>query len=234
MLRRPVVIISHWYILVEALQASTLDFYKSVDAVLQRRAVPNIKTHRVLWQEGGALSAQRRYFRVSRGQLAFDICAAPFGNDYFFSWWLARTPPKYGWAILLLLFVTGAGVFNLICDNMTVHTLSPEIVPWLRWAGPWMIQVLGVVVALLATLIFLMIVQMVGGHDAILAIPLIGVLYEVIFAPATYYRIDTALMFQEAVRTAVMEAVDSLMTQKGLRKLSEPERQPRLNEKLLG
>jgi hypothetical protein len=60
--------------------------------------------------------------------------------------------------------------------------------------------------------------------------PLIGRIYEWIFAPTTYYSIDTALMFQEAVHNAVFEVVDCMTAAKGVRALSEAERKPILKK----
>lgn len=42
----------------------------------------------------------------------------------------------------------------------------------------------------------------------------------------TSFRHDTALMFQESVRAAVLEVVDGITKAKGLRALSELERKP--------
>lgn len=43
---------------------------------------------------------------------------------------------------------------------------------------------------------------------------------------STYYRIDTELMFQEAVHRAVLEVIDGMTSSKGVRALSEFERKP--------
>jgi len=67
-------------------------------------------------------------------------------------------------------------------------------------------------------------------EDALLEIPFLGAFYETIFKPMTYYRMDTALMFQESVRSAVAEAVDELTKTKGVRALTELERKPILKE----
>lgn len=50
--------------------------------------------------------------------------------------------------------------------------------------------------------------------------------------PDTYYRKDTAIMFQESVHNAVLEALDQQTSAKGIRALSESERKPIVNEKL--
>lgn len=43
---------------------------------------------------------------------------------------------------------------------------------------------------------------------------------------ATYYRVDTALMFQSVTHQAVLDALDSVIGAKGMRALSEGERKP--------
>jgi hypothetical protein len=63
-------------------------------------------------------------------------------------------------------------------------------------------------------------------EDTILDVPVIGALYDLLFRPATYYKQDTALMFQETVRLAVLEVIDELGKTKGLRALTELERKP--------
>jgi hypothetical protein len=64
------------------------------------------------------------------------------------------------------------------------------------------------------------------ADDFILMLPLVGSIYNWLFRPITYYRIDTSEMFQTAVRAAVMEVIDQVTTAKGLRGLTELERKP--------
>lgn len=59
---------------------------------------------------------------------------------------------------------------------------------------------------------------------------MLGAIVERFVRPQTYYRIDTALMFQESIRRAVLEVVDGLTEAKGLRALTELERKPILRE----
>jgi hypothetical protein len=74
------------------LEASPKEFYSNVEAAVKECVVPGLEVSRVDWKEGGILTADREYLRVSRGRLIFDICAAPFGNGFFFSWWLTKSP----------------------------------------------------------------------------------------------------------------------------------------------
>lgn len=57
-------------------------------------------------------------------------------------------------------------------------------------------------------------------------IPFIGGWLIQVFHPMTYFRIDTALMFQELVRSAVNEVIDEITSDKGIRALTEDERKP--------
>ncbi len=86
----PTTILAHWSTLIEGLQASPMDFYAQVEAALERRQLPDTKRSRVDWREGGILSAKREYLRVQRHEHIVDICGAPFGTGFFFSWWLGE------------------------------------------------------------------------------------------------------------------------------------------------
>src|SRR3978361_560571 len=82
----------HWHTLIEGFATSSLEFYDLVKTGIARREIPDLNISQVEWKQGGLGSGKRVYLRVSREHLNFDICAAPFGNGYFFSWWLARIP----------------------------------------------------------------------------------------------------------------------------------------------
>lgn len=61
-------------------------------------------------------------------------------------------------------------------------------------------------------------------------IPFLGPALIRMFSPETFYRIDTALMFQDSVHSAVLEVLDQRMKGQGLRLLSESERKPIMRE----
>ena len=46
---------------------------------------------RVTHSQSGIFSSRREYLRISREEYIFDICAAPFGTDFFVSWWLGES-----------------------------------------------------------------------------------------------------------------------------------------------
>jgi hypothetical protein len=65
-----------------------------------------------------------------------------------------------------------------------------------------------------------------GPEDAVLATPFIGSLYCRVFAPVTFYRLDTEGMFRASVHAAVLETIDGLPKANGVRALAADERKP--------
>ncbi len=204
-------ILAHWYTLLGDMQASGLEFYKSVEANVAKRQVPEAKSSRVEFKEGGVLTAKREYLRVTRGKLVFDICAAPYGTGFFISWWMGRPIPKLNPLILL-----GAALGSVVVLALLVYRIGFFLGPLIFLAaiptGMWFL-------AYLAD-------EGQVDDDWMFAIPILGLIYAKYFAPDTYYKMDTAQMFQESVRAAVLEAVDGLTTAKGHRALTELERKP--------
>ncbi len=158
------IIFSHWYNLVENMRQSTKQFYQCLDETISRRNLADTKTDRIDYHEGGFFSAKREYFRVQRKEHIFDICAAPYGNGFFVSWWLGEKPSPF-WEFML-------------------------------------------------------------------KIPLLGPLLFGVVRPNTYYKLDTALMFQTSIHQAVLEVLDQTTKTQGLRSLTELERKPILTDLL--
>jgi hypothetical protein len=154
-------IISHWHQLIEGLQESPQAVYTQLDQAIAKRDLPKVKLSRVKHRESGLFSSKRLYYRVSRKELIFDICAAPYGRGFFVSWWLGDCP-VFLWFLLY--------------------------------------------------------------------IPILGRLVMWLFHRETYWKIDTALMFQDSVHAAVLEVLDDLIKAQGLRALSELERKPVMRE----
>lgn len=198
-------VISHWHQSVDGLSTSTLDFYAAVEKALREKEVADLHIERLVASERGILSAKREYLGVSYGRLRFDICGAPFGKDFFFSWWLVKRTPGFaalwgcaaliGLPIIVLAFISALGF------------------------------VMGILVALLAI--------GVGGailrnsfadgwnavEDTILAMPVIGIIYTRFFMPVTYYSEDTRLMFEESVHRIVVQVVEGILTLNNLPKV---------------
>jgi len=207
--------VSHWSTLIEDFQASPLAFYQAVEEALTRRQVPQTQNSRVDHREGGLLSANREYLHITRDKLVFDICGAPFGTGFFVSWWLAEDAFR-----LNALQKVGA-IFGML----------------LVWVAFW--NMLGLILGSLILIVIVFgglalasTVANAGDHDDLFLreLPIIGSLYVRLFKTETYYRIDTMLMFQQAVHNAVLEVIDAMTADKGVRALSETERRPIMKE----
>lgn len=206
---------AHWCTLIENMQASSQEFYRSLEAQLRQRQIPDTKNERVDYKESGVISARREYLRVEREKLTFDVCAAPFGTGFFVSWWLAEEKPSLN-ALVKIVMV-------LVMLGLAFWTLDQAGFFW------------GAITICAVVAFGLLIVNGMakGGDlndDIVRVLPILGPLYVWLFKAVTYYRIDTMLMFREAVHQAVMAVVDDMTKTKGLRMLSEAERKPIMRE----
>lgn len=209
----PDTVVAHWDVLIENLQASSLEFYRSVEAALHRRQVPQTTNTRVEYKEAGLLSARREYLQVKRERLIFDVCAAPFGTGFFVSSWLAEAKPRVNplVAALSTLGLVGLMTWLLSTAGFMWGTI---LFAGMVMGGLWLVRRMDDE--------FL--------EDVVQSVPLLGAVYLHLFKPPTYYRMDTMFMFQKAVHNAVLEVIDQLTTAKGIRALSEAERKPVMRE----
>lgn len=208
-------VVSHWSTLIENFQVSPLAFYEAVEAGLKRRNIPTSKSERVDYREAGVLSADREYLHVRREKLVFDICGAPFGTGFFVSWWLAEDRKALHPALRAVTLIV-----------MLLVTL------WL-WANLGFVGgLLFLAILLIVSLVVLDGMVTADSLDEGIArsIPIIGTLYVWMFRPDSYYRIDSMEMFQKAVHNAVLEVIDTMTAEKGVRALSEADRKPVMRE----
>lgn len=211
-------IISHWHTLLDDFSTSSLEWYSSLEEKITARQIPDIRMERIEHNESGIGSAKRTYLRVTRGKLIFDVCAAPFGTSFFFSWWLLNEAPQnallYGclsFIALPIILVISMTSFGIVVG--TVFFLIALIVLWAFITNAIKAGTEGV-------------------EDLILALPLWGTLYARWWKPVTYFTTDTRLMFQESIHRAVLEAIEGLRSEHGLRALSADERRPDMRDLL--
>jgi hypothetical protein len=222
-------VVAHWHKLIENFQTSSKDFYTSVELALDRRRIPGLKVTRVNWSEGGVLSPNREYLRVSGDRHSFDMCAAPFGTGFFFSSWVTKRKARFV-LLYVISFVLLTAVIWAVLQWLTLsmHRAFPG---WVGLLFGWAIGNPFVLIPLSFLVVLWLIALAARGSNsgpeaAVLTVPIIGWLYEKLFAPETYYRIDTMLMFQSAVHAAMLEVIDGLMTEKGVRALTDDDRKP--------
>ena len=152
------------------------------------------------------------------GPFTFDICAAPFGTSFFFSWWLTKRAPD-------LAMVYG-------CLGLLALPLSFAL--FINWFG----AVKGFLVFLVALGVAGVALRNAaqqgasGVEDAILAIPVFGPLYDRFLKPVTYFSVDSRIMFEEAVHGTVLKIVEGLLSAKGARALSPEEAKPQSRDVL--
>jgi len=155
--------LSRWHRLFGGLQESSQKVYAAIEEQVQKQNIPDVKLSRVTYSEKGIFSAKREYLRVKRQGRIFDICAAPFGDNFFVSWWLGETP--------------------------------------------------GFIASL------------------IMKIPYVGAFLVGTFKPQTYYTLDTTLMFQNSVHSAVLNTMDKITEGTGQRVMTELERTPIMSDR---
>jgi len=190
-------VVSHWHYSIENFNTSTMEFFKAIEATLVIKQAP-VCPERIDYHESGVLSAKREYLRVSYARFSFDIGAAPFGNDFFFSWWMVRRVPD--------------GSFMMGCLGVLA---VPALFGILTSTAGWFFGGILSLIALGGGLYWL---GNAAGHgaelveDAIVGLPVIGKLYMRFVRPVTYYSEDTRRMFEETVHRVVIANVSGLLS----------------------
>jgi hypothetical protein len=199
------------------LQTSSLEFFEAIEMALRAKQV-EVQSERIQWHEGGILSANREYLRLSYARFVFDISAFPFGRDYQFSWWHGRKAPRL-FALFGCLGVLAVPVAFLIC-----------------------VMIAG---AIAGTLLFLvaigvglfMLAQNLASGDselgeALVALPYVGPVIRKLFNPITYYSEDTRIMFEDTVHRVVLDVVGGILVGHNMSPLATEEQSPTRNLKL--
>lgn len=84
-------VLSHWSHFFQSFAMSSSLFYEELEKTLKLHEMPNAVISKTTHKEGGIISAAREYLRIKHGDIVFDVCASPFGKDFFISWWLYET-----------------------------------------------------------------------------------------------------------------------------------------------
>ena len=82
----------HWQHLFVGLQFSAEDFYKSVQARIEKKKIEGLRFSRVTYSQkrGLGLGGRREYLHIEKNEFIYDVCASPFGDDFFVSMWYAE------------------------------------------------------------------------------------------------------------------------------------------------
>lgn len=200
--RKKADVLSHGYAAVPDFSISTKEFYAAVEKELQARKVPGLELTRIDYAEGGLLSAKREYLRMIRETLVFDICAAPFGTAFFFSWRFSEIPiPIRLWQILILLLLL-AFIFGAL---------------WTQFGIFYGTSIFFATLLLFATIARNSVALGLADLDAtLIKTPVIGPIYMRFLRKETYYREDTRLMYIETVSSVVRQIIDEFTKKNGI------------------
>lgn len=212
---KKVEVLDHFYIPIDQFNLSSREFYEAVQRELISRQVPGLTVAFVHYHEGSIVSAKRTYLRLTRGQLAFDICAAPFGRCYFFSSRFCAVPPSLH-PVEIFLGLLGLFVgFAALTSKLGLLTGS---------------LLLGLCIVVLYGSTRHLISWLNDKFDLDFPeIPIFGALYAR-FHKETYYEYDTKLMYQTVVPEIVRHLAGKYTAQKGIQRLEEYRRVPGLTD----
>jgi hypothetical protein len=209
-------VLSHWYTPVPNFNISTQDFYTAVEKELKTQQVPGLEISQVEFSEGGLLSDKRTYLRMTRERLVFDVCAAPFGANYFFSCRFAELPAVvklWQLAVLVVGFLALVALF------------------W-KLLGFWLGSI--ALAAFLLLIVYLLRNAVAMGlkdlDASFIKSPLFGPVYEAWFRKESYYRQDTRLMYLTVVEGIIKKLVEQETAAKGVKLLTQYEYGPILGE----
>jgi hypothetical protein len=209
-------VLNHWVAFAQNFNLSSAEFYDAVEKEIASRKYPGLNISRVDYTKGGLLSDKRIYLRMIREQLAFDVCAAPFGEDYFFSCRTISSVPMLNvWHVLLALAFFAAVYAALL------KPLGPQFD---------CIAVVGLALALVV-MFRNAVKEEIGFVDTLLLqIPVVASIYGVLFRRETYYREDTRMMYVENVSKIIQAYTDEVTAAKGVKLVRRYERAPIFGE----
>lgn len=205
-------IISHWPRQFTNFSTSPAEFYRSVEENIARHEVPSLDLSRTTWKEGSFLSADREYLRVTRRKYICDVCAAPFGKDFFFSYWLVMLPPAFT-------------IFNYIGMATTLFCFFSFLTPYIGYTkgGLCLVALIAIIWGIFRSGALR---DQFEVEEYLLGLTIIGAIWNVYRHKLTYFEIDTALMFQTVVHGSVLESIDALTDGKGLPRMGDSDRKP--------
>ena len=212
---RKAAVFSHWGTLTADCHFATKEFYAALDSAIREKQWPGVQVLRIDYSEAGMLSHKREYLRVIRQRQVFDICAAVFGKDYFFSVREAEIPAVITIrAVLVLMFATS-------------FLLSTFVQAFGFIFGSF--AMLAFVIFAVWFLFNILKLGLTNVDSMLLQLPSIGPVYEALFRRDTYFQQDSRIAFLQSVTELVKKHVEDVTSEKGLKYLNCFESQPILN-----
>jgi hypothetical protein len=200
------------YTLIDGFQTSTDAFYKSIEDELQTRKVPGLDFSRLDYREGGLLSSKRDYLRMRRERLTFDLCSAPFGTAWFFSYRFCEIPAPFPlFQLLIVLTLTAALTLGYLALFGTL----------------WGAIIIGMTILGFALLLRNTLTLGLEDFDAwLLTVPVFGSVYEILFRKETFFRQDTRVMYVETMERIIQQKINEVTAAEGIEKVEFLEARP--------
>jgi hypothetical protein len=209
-------VLQHWISFADGFEHPPQEFYATVKKELEARKIPSMEMSDIEYAEGGLLSNKRLYLRMMRERLAFDLCAAQFGNSYFFSCRTVYSPPA-----LRLWHLAAAVAFFWVVYIVLLHLLG------------FLFACIALAALLIAIAEMFRNAVSLGLNDldnALMKIPVLGPIYENWFRKETYYREDARLAYLNIVPAIVKHVAEDVTGTKGIKLTKQYERAPIFGE----
>jgi hypothetical protein len=113
-------VLSHWHHTFDNINFSSQEFYTTLRTAIMQRKIPGINILRVTHSERLILSPKREYLRINWKGETFDICAAPYGEGMYVSWWFVETTTRFH------RFLRRVPIINWLYTTKTYHRVDLE------------------------------------------------------------------------------------------------------------
>ena len=151
----------------------------------------------------------------ARKASTFDLCSAPFGTSWFFSYRFCEIPAPFPfWQFLIVIALTAvlAGGYVALFGAL--------------WGGVIIgMTALGFVLLLRNTLTL-------GFEDFdawLLTVPIFGRVYEALFRKETFFRQDTRFMYVEMMERIIQAKIKEVTVSEGIEKVEFIEARPEMH-----
>ena len=207
-------VLESWHSFCADFNMQPTSFYESVEKELTARKIPALDMSRVEWLEGGALSAKRLYLRLTREKWVFDICAAPFGTGFFFSYRFTELPLQIIPLLVLALVVLVIGaVFAKVLGFFFGFLVYAFVLVLFSWCLKNLPRF-----------------QLPDLDSFMIRVPGLGDIYERFLRNDSYYREDTRLMYLATVPAVVKKLSEDATLANGVKQPSGKSGVPVLKE----
>jgi hypothetical protein len=209
-------VLDHWISFADGFSLPTQEFYTAVEKEMTARNVPSMDVSKMLYGEGGLLSGNRIYLRMIRERLAFDTCAAPFGNTFFFSCRTVYSPAVLRLWHIVLLLIGFTSLYSLLLRMLGFLFAN--------------IAMIALVIAIAEVFRNAVLLSLSDFDTWLMSVPVIGPVYENWFRKDTYYRQDARLVYLKLVPDIIKKVADDLTGAKGVKLVDQYERAPIFGE----